>query len=262
MTITITFEPGLKPIIKHQQHDQKTHGSWASGVGNYDDVLSQTEPIMDQWREKRRELDKYLESKGLTRGWRDIQSDPKAKKLADQEDALWEKQATIYRKFYEEHFEPQPETEEFQRLRDKYVVADTPTLKMNRQLREGGGLTQRVKDADKLCAAGEVKKEVGVYRGAVLPKEMVDGLKQGTSFTDKGFQSTDISRGSAEFYAGLRLENGASGQLTLFRMTLKPGLNAVDVGYGEIVLQRNATMKVTGKSKSGKYTIVDVEVTK
>lgn len=45
MTITITFEPGLKPIIKHLagQHDQKTHGRWASSglpheLTNYKDI--------------------------------------------------------------------------------------------------------------------------------------------------------------------------------------------------------------------------------
>ena len=37
MTLEILFEPGLKPIIKHQQHDQKTHGSWATGVSELSD---------------------------------------------------------------------------------------------------------------------------------------------------------------------------------------------------------------------------------
>lgn len=27
----IRFEPGLKPVFKHEQHDQSTHGSWADG---------------------------------------------------------------------------------------------------------------------------------------------------------------------------------------------------------------------------------------
>lgn len=44
MTITIHFEPGLKPVFKHLtgQHDQKTHGRWASSglpheLTNYDE---------------------------------------------------------------------------------------------------------------------------------------------------------------------------------------------------------------------------------
>jgi hypothetical protein len=32
MTVVIRFQPGLKPIIeKHQQHDQSSHGNWATG---------------------------------------------------------------------------------------------------------------------------------------------------------------------------------------------------------------------------------------
>jgi hypothetical protein len=30
MTLVIRFEPGLRPVIKHQEHDQSTHGSWAN----------------------------------------------------------------------------------------------------------------------------------------------------------------------------------------------------------------------------------------
>jgi hypothetical protein len=152
--------------------------------------------------------------------------------------------------------------EKFDVLRTKYVVADTPTLKMNKQLRQGGGVTQRVKDADALCAMGVVKERVGVYRGAVLPKEMVASLKIGTSFVDKGFQSTDVSKSSAEFYAGVRQDDGAKGIKVLFRMTLDKGLNAIDLGYGEIAVQRNATMTITNKSKSADFTIIDVEVSK
>lgn len=34
MSLTIKFAPGLRPVLKHLagQHDQKTHGSWASGA--------------------------------------------------------------------------------------------------------------------------------------------------------------------------------------------------------------------------------------
>ena len=38
MPVKIRFQPGLKPIIqKHQQHDQQSHGNWASG-GEMSDV--------------------------------------------------------------------------------------------------------------------------------------------------------------------------------------------------------------------------------
>lgn len=32
MTITLKFEAGLVPVIKHGTHDQKTHGNWAHGI--------------------------------------------------------------------------------------------------------------------------------------------------------------------------------------------------------------------------------------
>ena len=258
----IKFAPGLIPVLKHGNHDQKTHGSWASDGNSYDTVHAENEILFEEWRKKYRTLQKYLESKGIQYGgWRAIEADPKAKKMQAEVDAVWEQQRALSNKFYDEHFEKN-ETEDFQRLRDKYVVADTPTLKMNKQLREGGGLTQRVKDADAMCAMGVVKERVGVYRGAILPQDMVGSLKVGTSFVDKGFQSTDVSKSSAKFYAESRKDDGAEGEQVLFRMTLNKGLNAVDVGYGEIAVQRNATMTVTKKSKSGDWTIIDVEVSK
>ena len=35
----IYFAPGLKPVIKHQEHDQSTHGSWAHGISDEDEAL-------------------------------------------------------------------------------------------------------------------------------------------------------------------------------------------------------------------------------
>jgi hypothetical protein len=34
MTLVIRFEAGLRPILKHGDHDQKTHGNWATGGGD------------------------------------------------------------------------------------------------------------------------------------------------------------------------------------------------------------------------------------
>jgi GNAT superfamily N-acetyltransferase len=34
MTLVIKFEAGLRPVIKHGTHDQKTHGSWATGASS------------------------------------------------------------------------------------------------------------------------------------------------------------------------------------------------------------------------------------
>jgi hypothetical protein len=31
MSLVIKFEPGLRPVVKHQEHDQSSHGNWATG---------------------------------------------------------------------------------------------------------------------------------------------------------------------------------------------------------------------------------------
>lgn len=41
MSLVIKFEPGLRPVIKHQEHDQSSHGSWANG--NSESSLISTE---------------------------------------------------------------------------------------------------------------------------------------------------------------------------------------------------------------------------
>jgi hypothetical protein len=42
----IRFEAGLIPVLKHQEHDQSTHGSWARGVSAEDEALiSQMEGV-------------------------------------------------------------------------------------------------------------------------------------------------------------------------------------------------------------------------
>lgn len=35
----IRFEAGLKPVIKHEQHDQSSHGNWARGISAEDEAL-------------------------------------------------------------------------------------------------------------------------------------------------------------------------------------------------------------------------------
>jgi hypothetical protein len=37
MSITIAFPLGYKPVLKHGEHDQSSHGSWATGEGDFDD---------------------------------------------------------------------------------------------------------------------------------------------------------------------------------------------------------------------------------
>ena len=43
MSITIALPLGYKPVFKHGEHDQSSHGSWASG--NFDEE-SEYEPAL------------------------------------------------------------------------------------------------------------------------------------------------------------------------------------------------------------------------
>jgi hypothetical protein len=43
MTLVIRFEAGLRPILKHQEHDQSSHGSWAKGSQGATSNLSDDE---------------------------------------------------------------------------------------------------------------------------------------------------------------------------------------------------------------------------
>jgi hypothetical protein len=43
MTLVIRFEAGLRPILKHQEHDQSSHGSWAKGSQGTTSNLSDDE---------------------------------------------------------------------------------------------------------------------------------------------------------------------------------------------------------------------------
>jgi hypothetical protein len=49
MSITIAFPLGYKPVLKHGEHDQSSHGSWAGG--NFDEE-SEYEPALNTYSER------------------------------------------------------------------------------------------------------------------------------------------------------------------------------------------------------------------
>ena len=52
MTLVIRFEPGLRPVIKHAQHDQKTHGSWANSWATGDRTTPDDKWLIDNFGDK------------------------------------------------------------------------------------------------------------------------------------------------------------------------------------------------------------------
>lgn len=153
------------------------------------------------------------------------------------------------------------ETPELRAIRDEYVVPDEKTLATNAGLRRTGRVTTKVKRFDSLVEQGEVKAPMRVYRGAVLKPEQIETLQPGSSFIDKGFQSTGVDMSDATFYVDSRARDIA-GTKVLFEYDLQPGLNAVNVSYGEIVVQRGAKVTITGSSTRGEYKVFQAEVSK
>lgn len=158
--------------------------------------------------------------------------------------------------WYEAIDEPGQET------RNWYVVKDAPLIKENARLRAGGRPGVRTKAVDAMVAQGVVTAPVLLHRGAVLPADLHAQMIPGFAYTDRGFQSTDHSASIARHYAQSRRDNhGMEGDIVLMRVHVKPGQQAVDVGYGEFVMPRGLTMTVTGRTVAQTGEIVlDMEV--
>jgi hypothetical protein len=146
-------------------------------------------------------------------------------------------------------------------VRDEYVVPDELTLKTNAGLRRTGRVTTKVERFDEMVEQGTVIAPTRVYRAAILKPEQVTQLEVGSSFVDRGFQSTATWKGGAEGYMDTRASN-ITGEKVLFEYDLQPGTNAVNVGYGEVLVQRSATVSITGITKQGDVTVVRAEVSK
>jgi K+/H+ antiporter YhaU regulatory subunit KhtT len=122
-----------------------------------------------------------------------------------------------------------------------------------------------------MIAESTVKQNVMLYRMAVLSPDSIRKLRVGAVMRDRAFQSTGLAVSDAMAYADVRLEqsNERGKKVVLFNMRVPKGSNAVDVGYGEVVLPRNTEMKIIGirREKITHYgdiyntVIVDVEVT-
>jgi hypothetical protein len=207
---------------------------------------------------------------------------------------LDEKANVIEKEWYDDHFitsnnDPNDSlgmSPEIAKIRDEYVAGIGNVEVMaatNRGLRRTGRVTSRVQRFDALIATGSVKEPVVLWRSAILSKEAIDSFQKGYSFVDKGFQSTGVVKGTAELYAEIRYGSSVFGDSqyqgvpVIFKMKVNKGVGAVDVGYGETVLQRNTKMNITNVSSGPKiqisenisftgkapaYVYVDVEVDK
>jgi len=274
-------------VEKHRagQHDQSSHGSWASGGGEMMFPQDEHNSLFLSWQESSRALSAWKKKQGKDY-WsqyddREKPTEPEGAKLWDEAEGKIAKWESLAEDWGSSHFSlndggwdvNESTNPKVLDARGAYVVADTPTLKMNRALREGTkSMRHLVRSTDLLTSQGVVTRPVQVFRGVVLPKEVEGEFKVGHTFVEKGFMSTDRSFEGAEFYAETRRSDGAKGNLVLMRLTLATGTKAVYVGSHEVVVARNAKMTITNVEKSKKkisttgslekvdYTLVDVSV--
>lgn len=272
----------IRAVKKHGAHDQKTHAGGRGGGGSvntYDDEKATRlqEESSKAWK-ARREIEKKVtgrEMGSLSSAEYDALSSEDKKKwdtLKAQEDALDQERSDMRDDFLDNAITMKSgnhpndsdfgfDDPELEKIRDEYVVPDELTLKTNASLRKTGRVTTKVQRFDKMVEAGEVDQPTKVFRGAALSAEQTGKLTPGTSFIDRGFQSTDYTLSGAEAYLDGR-HKSIGGEKVMFEYTLQPGLNAVNVGYGEIVLQRGAKVSITGVAKKGDLTVVQAEVSK
>lgn len=291
---TFTFGKSKERVIKQTRanswlfakhapgkHDQKTHGNGA-GVGQ---VIVFNAARRDALMKKHQDL--YAAQRKIQDKYPDLgyifENNPQFNAMSKEDQKKWlelEKEINKnsselvdnYAEYFDNTLEMKSgnssysedmgfENDTFMTIRDEYVVPDEKTLKTNANLRRTGTVTDKVKRFDSLLEQGKVKAPMRVYRGAVLSPEQVDTLQVGTSFVDRGFQSSGIEMSEATFYVDQRAEEIA-GTKVLFEYDLQTGLNAVNVGYKEVVIQRGAKVSITGSRTKSGYTIIQAEVSK
>lgn len=145
------------------------------------------------------------------------------------------------------------------KIRDMYVVKDEQTLKQNASLRSGdptaSAKTWRSK-VRKLVDSGSVTSDAVVHRGAALPPEMVMDLRPGSVITDSGVMSTDTRPGaSADMYVSERMRTQPHAVKVMFDIRVPAGTPAASVGYGELVLGDNTSMRVVSTQRDSDGTV-------
>lgn len=270
-----------RSVKKHGTHNQKTHGGKGGGGGSVAFDSGREKQLSDKLDNITAQIKKLQEKYGVTEyitpgNYRTVLP-PEAQeewvKLDDEWNKTWQERADVRTQFLDDAIEMKSgkspsdsdfgfSDESFMEIRDEWVVdKNGSTLKTNASLRRTGRVTSKVERFDSLVAEGQVKNPTQVYRAAILQPDQIETMQVGTSFVDRGFQSVGHEAADAVFYGDDRAAEIVGGKV-LFEYTLQPGLGAVDVGYGEILVQRGAKVTVTGVTKRGDYTVIQADVGK
>jgi len=165
MSITITFPIGYKPVLKHGDHDQLTHGAWDTNN-------------LDEETQGKEAQGRYFDTYGITT------SDGSKEPVGISRDEI----RSLNHYTADGYAEINGYLRRFNRDPDEN---DSTSAKEYRQM-----LENRVTDIDKLIEeTPEFFGDKNLYR--VFDKSITDTLEVGDVLTDKGFMSTtrvDITR--------------------------------------------------------------------
>jgi len=158
MSITIAFPLGYKPVIKHGDHDQSSHGAWASGIMN--DLVTLGNFNEEELGESSQNL--YFETYG-------IKTDGSKEPVG-----ISRNQIESLNSYTGEGY-----TKINAFLRGRGDSGSDPL-----STTEG-----KISDLDKLIEdSPDMFGDKNLYR--VFDKNLIDTLKEGDILTDKGFMST------------------------------------------------------------------------
>ena len=210
MSITLTFPVGYKPVFKHGDHDQSTHGNWA--LENFDEETDY-EPILSAYserygvdnqgkvvglsQEQNLALDSYTSSgfkdiNGYLRGTNKVtELDTQvAIQIVQNSDSMYQEALDSYRENNEvgdELTESELDDAVYQyvttnakELLDAYNSGDTAM---------GANIRDKIDNIDSLIDEAPVLfGDKNLYR--VFSDRVLEGLQEGDIMRDKGFLST------------------------------------------------------------------------
>jgi hypothetical protein len=227
-------EDFFEKIEKHLagQHDQSSHGSWASDV--FDDLGVWVKKSEEEYGINRRTIQAEIELQQVAQGF-NSSSNPE---YASSVSIYQEKYGTVIN----------------EALRDPLIST--------------GQVEKQISDLDKvLDSAPPLKEQIIAYRGINgLGLEFFESLKVGDVFQDKGYVSTTLNPKTAGTFANSDLSSYAQGMVLQFHLPkgtkgLFPtpflGIGTLSFSELEFLLPRDTKFKVT--QIRGK--IMDLEIT-
>ncbi|CAB4198155.1 ADP ribosyltransferase [uncultured Caudovirales phage] len=145
--------------------------------------------------------------------------------------------------------------DKWMKARDRYVVADTPTVAMNAALRGEqpitSGIKQRISEANYLTK-GVTTSDGVVNRTMALTPEHAASITPGDTWESAGFQS--VQTGSMSSYD--RVHDNPGTVNVSMNIRVPAGTHASDVGVGELILRPGKMTIVSSEFKQGVQDVV------